>query len=169
MKRFIVLLIGPLVACLLMAAAPTVSSWTETNAQLADGYRITTLNWTADSTGTVTSRTTTTFFRGIIYQVITDPDTSAVPATADSSGRKPTDNYDVVLNKSKTLAAVGTALDIMGGSLANRDSVNTEMAAPKTADLTEWPMVVNGTLTVAVTGNTKPNARGHIYIYWILK
>ena len=149
------------------ATAARTGSWTETRTDLTDNYRICTLFWTADSTGTVPSYTTTTTFRGIIYQVTTDPDTTVVPA--DSTGRKPSDNYDIVLNQTKVIAGVGTALDIMGGSLADRDSINAEMVVPKTIDKTEWPFFINSKLTVLVTGNTKPNARGYIIIKWIWK
>lgn len=148
------------VLAVIASAAPQISSWTETQTRMADGYRITTLVFTADSTGTVTSHETTAYFRGMIYQVVTDPDTSLAPA--DSTGRTPSDNYDITLTNTD-------GLDVMGGALANRDSTLTEMTPPKTPASTEWPFINNSKLTVAVTGNTKPNARGTIKIYWIEK
>lgn len=157
----IILAVVIISAFALMAnAAPQTSTWTETQTRMADGYRITTLAFTADSTGTVASYETTAYFRGVIKQVVTNPDTSLAPA--DSTGRTPSDNYDITLTNVD-------GVDVMGGALANRDSVNTEMAFPKSPANADWLFINDSKLTVAVTGNTKPNARGTIKIYWIEK
>jgi hypothetical protein len=149
------------------AATHAAGSWATETTKSYGKINCTSFLWAADSTGAVTSHVITTPIRGLIYSVRTDPDTSVSPA--DSTGRKPSDNYDIVINITKAVASVGTALDIMGGSLANRDSINVEDAAPKIGT-TEWLASVNiiyEPLTIVITGNIKPNARGRIRIYWI--
>lgn len=165
MKRIIVsiFLIGVFLSCI--AAAPRTGSWTESTTNYSGTKNmVTTLLWTADSTGTVAAKTTTVKVGGIISQVITDPDTSLVPAIADSSGRSPSDNYDI--------AVTGTGgSEIMGGALANRDSVTSEIAKPlfiqaTIADTTEYDVYNDSALTFTITNNIIPNARGYIYIFW---
>jgi len=159
MKRLSILLFLLLFAAIVYAAAPRVGSWTESSTRLSDGYTVTRFLWTADSTGTVPTNTSSAVFRGVVYQVITVPDTSLVPAIEDSSGRYPSDNYDIVINNT-------FSVDVMGGSLQNRDATDTEVAVPKTIDGTEWPFLNNSKLWPTVTNNIIPNARGYIYMYW---
>jgi hypothetical protein len=149
------------------AATHAAGSWATETTKSYGKINCTSFLWAADSTGAVASHVITTPIRGLIYSVRTDPDTSVSPA--DSTGRKPSDNYDIVINVTKAVASVGTALDIMGGTLANRDSINVEEATPKIGT-TEWPASANVSyepLTIVITGNIKPNARGRIRIYWI--
>ncbi len=170
MKRiFIILALLIIGAGITNAAAPRIGSWTESDASLSSGYHQTTLFWTADSTGTVASHTTTQIFRGFILQIITDPDTSKVPATADSSGRFPTASYDIVLNTSKTVAGSGTKLDITAGALQNRSTNNTEMVTPKNSTEIIYQFFNNSTLTAVVSGNAIPNACGYIKIIWLAR
>lgn len=147
-----------------IAAAPRTGSWTETNARYGDGWRITTYLWAADSTGVVETKVTDTFFRGLIKAVVTDPDTTTVPADADSTGQAPSDNYDITLTNTD-------GLEIMGGSLSNRDTANTEWRAPVaivpgTLDTLMIELFNNSKLSIAVSGNDIPNARGYIKIFW---
>jgi hypothetical protein len=146
------------------AAAPQLGSWTDSTPIKTPTFGLVQLNWRADSTGTISSHTTPTSIRGILLQVITDPDTSLTPA--DSTGRTPSDNYDITLKNTNSV-------DVMGGALSNRDSTVTEIAVPLAitaySDTTVYPVMVDGKLTVAITNNTKPNARGSISIYWLPK
>lgn len=115
----------------------------------------------ADSTGTIAAYETSVTIRGLIYQVVTLPDTTNIAAISDSV-RYLTDDYDITLVN-------GDGIDIMGGALANRDSLLCEMTPPKTTAGTEWPFINNSTLTATVTNNDTPNGRGTIKIYWIQK
>jgi hypothetical protein len=162
------LLFVPLALLVLMGAggAP-LSTVTDATTRLADGYRITTISWIADSTGAVTSTASTAFIRGIIYQFITNPDTSRYPVVADSSGRSPTDNYDITLTNTD-------GIDVAGGSLMNRDTTSTELTSPwikypntsAYSDSLRVPFINNSKLTTAVTNNKINNAHGSILIYW---
>lgn len=150
-----------------IAASPRVSTTTDTTARFADGYRITTVTWIADSTGTVLADTSVTFIRGIIQQFVTIPDTSTRPAIADSSGRYPTDNYDI------SLTSLTEGLDIAGNALADRDDTLTERNVPwliqpvsGDSDTLFIPYFSNGKFITTVTNNSIPDATGRILIYW---
>ncbi len=178
MKRFSKILPGVIAALpilfFLLAAAPRTGTVSDTTTHFSDGYQITKITWAADSTGAVKTTATTAFIRGVISQIVTKPDTSLVPATEDSSGRYPTDNYDLTLKNADSL-------DVAGGQLANRDTQNGEGISPLilystvSTNTTEshtysLPMPVpffnNSKLTMALTNNKIPNARGYIYIFW---
>lgn len=167
LKVFIAVFAVPVVLMLLMGAAPLTSTVTDTTARLDGGNNITTISWVADSTGAVTATLSTAFIRGIIKQFITKPDTSRLPATADSSGRYPTADYDITLTNT-------LGIDVAGGALSNRATSTVERALPwlltpavsGDADTIPMPFINNSKITTAVTNNLIPNARGHIYIYW---
>lgn len=157
-KAIILAIITPVILVLFMGAAPQVSSVTETTERLADGLNITKITWTADSTGVVPATSTTAFFRGIIKQIITVPDTPLVPAIEDSSGRGPSVDYDITLMSNLNIdAATGTLID--------RHTSNTEREIPLSGALSA-PFINNSKLTTTITNNIIPNARGRIYIYW---
>ncbi len=147
----------------------SAGSWAETDTTLSAQYHLTTLDGVADSTGAFSVRSLTQFIRGQIVQVVTDPDTTINPAIADSVGRFPSDNYDIVINAGKIVASTGTALDVMGGALANRDTNSTEMVTPKNSTNIEYPFFNTFPLKIVVTGNIIPNARIHIKILWLAR
>jgi len=126
-------------------AAGTV---TQTISPIGGGY-VVTLTWTADaSTGSVpntaTSTDATTAIAGLfLARVETNPGATA-----------PTDNYDITV-----LAASG--VDLMGGALANRDTANTEIAFPATAS-----PLVDGALTITLSGNSVNSAVGTVKLYF---
>jgi hypothetical protein len=160
MRKLIVLItLALLTASLVWGAAPRVGSWSESTVQYPNGLRATTLTWAADSTGTVSADTSTVVFRGVVLQIVTKPDTSQVPAIADSSGRYPTANYDIVVTDARGANAFGT-------SLSNRHTSNAEVAVPKTSDGTEFPFWGDSKLIFNVSNNSIPNARGYIILYW---
>lgn len=158
-------LLAPLIVIALMGAAAP-STVTDTNTRFADGWNVTKISWVADSTGAVVADTSVIYFRGIIHWIATNPDTSRYPATADSSGRGPTDNYDITLTNN-------LGIDVAGGALMNRDTANTERVSPwlitpvdGDADTLPVPFFNDSKLITAITNNKINNARGDIYIYW---
>ena len=108
------------------------------------------------------------------FQVImswTDGDLS-LPATATTMpinayvtrvetnpGTAPTDNYDITLTNAN-------GVDVMGGTLANRDSSTSEAARPyDSASGTYGDVYVAGTLTLYLSGNSEVGATGTVTIY----
>ena len=159
LSLLILVVLAPLMLVLFMGAAPQISSVTESTERLADGYRITTVAMTADSTGLFPPYTTTKFFRGVLFQALTNPDSSLVPAIEDSSGRAPSTDYDItVISKD--------SLDVMGAALTDLSGTVTEWTPPKTADGTEWTLFVNSKVVIKPTGNIIPNARTVLRLYW---
>jgi hypothetical protein len=63
----------------------------------------------------------------------------------------PTDNYDIVINDAD-------GIDLMGGSLLNRDASNSEAAAPAIATGVYWPRPVDGALTISISNNSVNSA-----------
>lgn len=88
--------------------------------------------------------------RGFIVKVVTNPGATA-----------PTDNYDIALNGPED-----TALDSLGGALANRDTANTEQVYPVISGATV-PVYVNGKPTLAITGNSVNSAVTVITFYML--
>ena len=97
---------------------------------------------------------------------VASADTAAIPngtlsaatghvlqATTNPGATAPTDNYDIVINDSD-------GIDVFGGNLANRDTANSEQAAPSIAD-----RFVNGDLTVVFTNNSVNSANGVLCVY----
>lgn len=115
----------------------------------AEGRYVHTCTWTGDSaTGDVPDATV--YLSGYLVKVVTDPGDTA-----------PTDNYDIAIN-----GPYGS--DVMGGALANRDTVNTETAFAFAQDGTTviFPMV-HGLHTVSIPAASQNvnSATGSIYIY----
>lgn len=108
------------------------------------------MSFTGDSSdGTVPATATTINIDGYVTMVVTDP-----------GGTAPTDNYDITLTDAN-------GVDIMGGSLANRDTINTEQAFPL-LDATNFvygPRYVSGTLTLTITNQSVNSATGQVLIY----
>ena len=107
--------------------------------------------WTAHTTGAFTSLTTHQI-NGLVFGVETDPGTTA-----------PTDNYNITLTDQYDL-------DIMGGSLTNRDTANTEFMQPYNSVQGSYlSMPVHGALTLAISGNSQNGATGKVIIYYFAK
>jgi len=103
--------------------------------------------WTADaSDGSVPATATTQTIDGYVVLVITNP-----------GGTAPTDNYDITLTDADSV-------DIMGGTLADRDTSNSEHAVPKIGAVYggRW---VSGTITLNITNNSVNSATGTVTIY----
>jgi hypothetical protein len=151
MKRISLILITFALAALavfsvLSHAAGTVSETLERHGNINKIV----LTWRASSTdSTLTAYTTAHQFRGWIMLVITEPDTSSSTYAAD--------NLDMTLKN-------GRGFDVMGGALANRDSIATEAATPTLPDGTLWPAPATGNLILGVT-NIGGVARGRVEIY----
>lgn len=104
--------------------------------------------WTADTDGSFSATPTDHRIDGLILGVETDPGATA-----------PTDNYDIALNDAN-------GIDVMGGALADRDTANTEFAAPLVNGV-EWMVPVVGVLQLAITNNSVNSATGLVRIwYW---
>ena len=105
-----------------------------------------TFTWTAATGGAVTAKAGPAI-DGMVILVETNPGSTA-----------PTDNYDLTLTDS------GGA-DVMGGSLANRDSTTTERAMPlQNGNYTGVP--VHGPLTLNISGNSVSAATGTVTVYF---
>lgn len=112
----------------------------------------------ASDDGTVPSTATSTDITAAItgmciYEVITNP-----------GATKPTDNYDIVLEDAD-------GVDMMGGTLADRDETNSERAVPllMTTKLgTEVPgrAPVNGPVTLKISGNNAASATGTVKVFF---
>lgn len=83
---------------------------------------------------------------GCIAFVETDPGSTA-----------PTDNYDITLTDQY-------GLDIMGGSLANRDTTDTEQAAPLIGSFAGCRTVTSA-FTINISGNSVNSATGTVIVY----
>ena len=110
------------------------------------GISIITLSCTADSSDGSYPATNLTAIYGYIYQVVTDPGSTA-----------PTDDYDITLVDTD-------GCDIMGGTLANRDTSNSEQAMPLVGEA-YGPRFINGVLTCNISNNSVNSATITIKIY----
>jgi len=63
----------------------------------------------------------------------------------------PQDNYDIVLNDAD-------GIDLMGGTLANRDTTTSERAIPALAAGIYGGTAIDGALTLVITGNNVNSA-----------
>lgn len=91
----------------------------------------------------------------------TYPDTTIVPkrgwiflAETNPGSTAPTDNYDIVLNNAN-------GIDVMGGTLMNRDTSNSEAAVPA---ISGW--CDGGSLTM-VTSNNSVNSATFTLTLWV--
>lgn len=106
--------------------------------------------WTADdSNGSVPAAVATLNYGAYITRVVTDPGTTA-----------PTDNYDITLTDVDSY-------DVMGGTLANRDTADTEQAIPAMASGIYGSPLVKGNLTLTITGNSVNSATGVVRVYCV--
>lgn len=104
-------------------------------------------SWTSDGSGNVSDYTLSTdvdtgdFVGWYLYQVITDPGTTA-----------PTANYDIVLKVYD--------VDISEGGLANRHTSNSELWVP------DSPVQIGGDLTIDIS-NAGASKVGDIYLFFL--
>jgi len=84
---------------------------------------------------------------GIIDKILTNPGSPA-----------PTDNWDIALYHPND-----ATLDVLGGALVDRDTTTSEVKAPVLTG-SSLNVAVNGTYTLAVTGNSVNSATGQIVI-----
>lgn len=105
------------------------------------------LSWTADASGNVTSSNIASCnVNGHVLFVVTKPGSTA-----------PTDNYDLTI-------VDADGVDIMGGELANRDTVNSEQAMPKMGS-SYGKRFVKGGLILTVSNNAVASASGDVKLY----
>jgi hypothetical protein len=103
--------------------------------------------WTADGGGGTFTQVSFAL-RGWIFMVITNPGATA-----------PQDNYDIYIKDEH-------GFDVMGGTLENRDTANTEQAFPIVVGTTYGARFVDGSLTLDISNNNVANAVGVIDIYY---
>lgn len=133
-----------LLAAMVLAAMPSVALaagsdivWT-TNDNVADNLRLVSGAWTSDDATGAVSEAYSGVANGFVCLVVTDPGATA-----------PTDDYDITITDSD-------GVDIMGGTLANRDATATEQAVPQIGNAYGCRFVA-GAFTVNITnaGNSK--------------
>lgn len=141
MKKILFMILA--LVLLSSAAAFAAGSCTETVTPYKDGDWMITLTCTADSSNgsfpaiSINNRGQT--IDGYVYMVVTNPGTTA-----------PTDDYDITITDAD-------GIDIMGGTLLNRDTANSEEAIPKIGNV-YGSRRVNGALTVNITNNSVNSA-----------
>jgi hypothetical protein len=153
-KTLKILLVALLLLLLSAAGAYATTGWYEDHQNRGSLHRIN-LTWATSSATTtvVTSHVVRWPINGTIYHVITDP----------SGTTAPTDNYDIYLYST----AHGTSMDVMGGSLTNRDVTSTEWSRPYISTESGYaPLPVWGEITITISGNSVNDARGQIEIFY---
>lgn len=98
------------------------------------------------SNGSFPSTGTPIELNGFLVRVVTNPGATA-----------PTDNYDVVINDENSV-------DVAQGTLANRDTANTEEVYPVPTSAASPPMV-QGDHNLVITNNSVNSAVIVFYIY----
>jgi hypothetical protein len=88
--------------------------------------------------------------RGFLVKVVTNPGSTA-----------PTDNYDITLTDPDA-----ADLDAAGGTLANRDTANSEQVYPLISGAA-CPIFLAGTYGLTVSNTSVNNATGIIVLYLI--
>lgn len=108
-----------------------------------------TISWTAAADGSVADTVVDELYmKGYgfsLHSVVTDPGSPA-----------PQDNYDITIEDAD-------GIDILGGAGANRDTANTERALPLYGSVAA-PAPLDGALTVKISGNNIPGAKGKIVL-----
>lgn len=145
-----------IIAALLMIPVYTwaASSCTQTytTADKDPKLRYVDFAWTAHTDGSFTSVASTQDIDGYIVSVITDPGTPA-----------PTDDYDITLTNE-------LGYDVMGGTLANRDTSTTENAISKIytggSDTIYGSPLNIGTLTLNISNNSVNGAQGVVRVIY---
>lgn len=154
MKKFTLILViiaFLTIPCLLIAAGTATQTYQDIySAEGMSNMSTLTFAWTSDSSESATSATGTTITNQIagkyVVAVVTDPDGTSAP----------TDNYDVVITDANSV-------DIMGGTLANRDTANSEQATPYIgASYGSRPL--GGAITLTVTSAGSGNS-GSVILY----
>jgi len=109
---------------------------------------ITTYTCTADSSdGSFPATDSDVAINGYVFLVVTNPGATA-----------PTDDYDITLTDSDSV-------DVMGGTLANRDTANSEQAVPYIGSV-YGSRFVSGVLTATITNNSENSAIVEIIVYF---
>jgi len=150
MKR--ILLSLALMLLLLPGTASAVGTLEDTVYHVAGDLYVMRLTWTAGAGGVFDDATTSSVISGLVGVVVTNPGSTA-----------PTDNYDIYLYDVD-------GVDFMGGTLANRDTAETEQVLPKVhADGTYTifgSRPVYGKVLVRVSNNSVVSATGVIRIFF---
>jgi len=150
MKKITLLLLCCLLVLCLVTQSQAAGTVTQTSTNVSKDVTQLTYTWTADaSDGSVPATSSEQSYDGYVVLVVTDPGSTA-----------PTDNYDITLTD-------GDGVDIMGGTLANRDTANTEQAVPK-IDAVYGARWVSGAITLTITNNSVNSATGEVKI-WIVR
>lgn len=119
------------------------------------GIRLLTFSWVGDaSAGTVPATSITA------NQAKALAGLKAVLAITNPGSTAPTDNYDITITDED-------GVDIFGGSLANRDTANSEQARPAIATLGGERLVDGSILTFNLTNNSVASATGVCKVYFI--
>lgn len=143
MKRLLialVLLITPSLA--LALGTVTVTGPTKLESQV---YTVT-YTWTADAANGSVPATAGPSVEGLVVMAVTDPGSTA-----------PTDNYDITFTNPD-------GADVFGGELVDRDTSNTEQAAPLVGN-SYGQRYVKGPLTLNITNNSVNSATGTVKVY----
>jgi len=107
-----------------------------------------TYSWTAKSTDGSFASVAGNIVNGWLFMVITDPGSTP-----------PQDNYDITITDAYSI-------DVMGGSMANRDTANAEMSIPILASGIYGTRFVNTALTLNISGNNVGSATGVVKLYF---
>lgn len=108
-----------------------------------------TITWVADDTdGSVPNVSVP--LNGWLIKAVTNPGSPA-----------PTDNYDIVIGDPND-----SALDVVAGALADRDTATSEQVYPVVGSSATPPFLC-GTHTVGISGNSVNSATGEIILYLI--
>jgi hypothetical protein len=106
-----------------------------------------TIDFVADAAAATVPNLSITL-KGYLIKVVTNPGSTA-----------PTANYDIALGDPDD-----SALDALGGALANRHTTTTEQVYPTITGATT-PLLLNGTYTLSVANNAVNSASGKIILY----
>lgn len=135
------------VITLMVGLAYGAGTVTQSYVSKTNSVSLLTYTWTADaSAATVPATASTVSIDGYVILVITNPGSTA-----------PTDNYDITLTDAD-------GVDVMGGTLANRDAANTEQAVPMIGAVYggRW---VSGIITLNITNNSVNSATGTVQVF----
>jgi hypothetical protein len=111
--------------------------------------KVITVDWVADAAdGSVPALSLP--LSGYLIKVVTNPGATA-----------PTANYDIALNDPSD-----SALNVWSTALDNRHTTNTEQVYPAISGAVT-PILLNGTYSLAVSGNAVNSATGQIQLYLV--
>jgi len=114
--------------------------------RVKDDVSLLTFTWEASAADGSLHPVDSPAVRGDVILVVTNPGTTA-----------PTSNYDISLTDVD-------GVDVMGGTLANRHSSNSEQAKPLINN-EACDRFVSGVLTLEVAGNSVKSAQGVVKVY----